>query len=168
MLSEAVKAQYDKAYQICVLQASVDGAFDELLLRHWFEAAWMHCAEMVGLVYPAQQIKEPIIIDDFGNFRLSYEPSSEVRIYDGYTLVMVLPPSLLRSRCDPALCCFCNLTAQYTVGQDVCELPPSFVQAVARLFTYMVENRGDVEMDENVLSKCGALAFLSGQLTYVL
>lgn len=166
MLSEAQNAQFEKAYQICLLQAASDGAFDPALLRHWFEAAWSKCAEMAGFVYPARQVSEPIVVDDVGNFQLSFRPSSEVRIYDGYTLVMVLPPSLRRSRRDPGLCCFCNLKAQYTVGADLCEVSPQFIQAVARLFTYLVENRGDVEMDGNVLTKSGALTFLD--VTYVM
>jgi len=42
------------------------------------------------------------------------------------------------------------------------------VQAVLRLFTYMCENRGDVEMDPEILSTSGANAFLSPQLTYLM
>jgi len=160
----------NEAFALCKLQAAVDDAFPDEVLRHWFEAAWDLCAEMIGLVFPAVSFVEPIRLDSEGRFTLSHRPSSEVRIYAGYTLVVILPPSLERSHCDRSLCCHCNLTAHYTVGSDdpCAALPPRFIQAVARLFTYMVENRGDVPLDDQVLGKCGALRFLSPDLTYVL
>jgi len=159
---------FEQAYEICKLQASVDGAFPELLMRHWFQASWDLCAAMIGLVYPRREIQEPIIVDNCGNFQLSFRPSSDVEIFDGYTLIMTLPPSLKRSWCDPALCCLCKPVARYTVGEDICELSPRFVQAVARVFAYIVENRGDTELDDQVLGKCGALRFLSPDLAFVM
>jgi hypothetical protein len=160
--------EMNQAYELCKLQAQVDGAFPEELLQFWFKAAWDLCADMVGLV-PAQRIeREPICIDECGNFTLNFQPSSPVQIFEGYTLVATLPPNLQRSRCTPALCCLCHPYASYTVGQDFCELPPRFVQAVARVFAYIVENRGDTEKDEFVLRKSGAFAFLAPDLTYVM
>ena len=170
MLTAAEQSQVDHVYSLCKMQAVVDGAFPEDLLRHWFESAWDVCANMVGLIFPARLIMEPIHLDHCGNFTLSHPPAGEVRIYDGYTLLMILPPSLQRSRCDPSLCCFCNLRAHYMIGSnDPCHaISPRFAQAVARLFTYMVENRGDTELDDHVLSKCGAMRFLADDVEYVL
>jgi len=169
MLTASQQAQVDQAFALCKMQASTDEAFPDELLRHWFEAAWNLCAEMVGLVFPARAVVEPICLDRCGNFTLSDQPSGDVRIYDGYTLIMILPPSLQRNRCQPSLCCYCNLSAHYTVGNDdPCDaIPPRFIQAVARLFTYMVENRGDTELNDQILGKCGALCFLSPDLDYV-
>jgi hypothetical protein len=168
VLTNDAKDHIADAFAIAKLQAQCDGAFPEPLLRHWFEAAWQHCAEMVGFVYPAQEVREPISLRLDGSFTISHRPTGPVRIFAGYTLLMTLPPSLERTWCDPSLCCHCNLFAQYMIGEDTCNISPSFVQAVARLFTYMVENRGDVEMDREILAKCGALTFLSGGLTYAL
>ena len=164
-----VQDQINQAYEVCKAQAAVDGAFPESLMRHWFEASWDLCAGMVGLIFPPQEISELIVIDHCGNFSLSHQPAGEVRIFAGYRLIMVLPPSLKRSRCDPGLCCFCHLSARYMIGAlDPCApIPPRFVQAVARLFTYIAENRGDTELDDQILGKCGALRFLSDDLTYV-
>lgn len=158
---------YEEAFELCKLQASVDGAFPDALLRFWFQSAWDLCASMIGFVYPAREVQEPICPDECGNFTISYQPSSVVQIFSGYSLVATFPPNLRRTRCDPALCCYCNLVAKYTVGEETCELPPRFLQAVARLFTYICENRGDTELDEAVLGKCGAKLFLSPDLTYV-
>jgi len=170
MLDDAMQERINNAFALCKLQAAADESFPDELLRHWFEAAWSLCAQMVGLVYPSQEIVEPIALDRRGAFTLSHQPSGCVRIYDGYTLLMTLPPSLVRTHCDPSLCCRCDLSAHYMIGsEDPCaDISPRFVQAVARLFTYMVENRGDVPLDENILGKCGALRFLSPDLTYVL
>jgi len=161
--------QVESAYAICKWQAATDGAFPDDLTKHWFEAAWQKCAEMVGLIFPPLEVKEPIRLDRWGRFWLTHRPSSEVKIFAGYTLIAILPPSLQRSHCDPSLCCHCNLMAHYLVGStDPCHvITPSFVQAVARLFTYLVENRGDVPMDDDVLSKCGAMTFLADQATFV-
>ena len=167
MLSGFSDEQIANAYAICKMQASVDGAFAEPLLQHKFAAAWELCAAMVDME-PAQEIMEKICIDECGNFRLSRQPTSDVQIYDRYTLVATFPPSLQRSRCDPALCCYCNLTAKYMIGESRCDIPSRFIQAVARLFDYMIENAGDTELDPQILGKCGALAFLSPDLTYVL
>lgn len=169
MLTDTTQNQIDLAFEICKMQASTDDAFPDALLRHWFEAAWDLCAAMVGLVYPPREVSDRIVLDHHGNFALSHKPSGDVRIYAGYTLIAILPPSLVRTRCDPSLCCFCNLTARYMVGtDDPCgAISPRFVQAVARLFTFMVENRGDVQMDDQILGKSGALRFLSPDLLYV-
>lgn len=159
---------YASIYALCRLQASTDGAFDESLMLMWFRAAWDQCAAMTGLVWPPQQIREPICINPVdGSFRLSHRPSSEVRIYDGYRLVAILPPSLLRNRCTPSLCCLCHPTAHYTIGSLTCELPSGFVMAVVRLFAFLVENRGDTQLDEHTLAKCGALTFLQSDVLYV-
>lgn len=162
--------QFLEAYEICKLQAAADGAFSEPLMQHWFKAAWDLCAGMIGHVYPPQQITERVTILSSGSFRLSHQPTSDVRLYAGATLVAVLPPSLQMSDrwlCRPSLCCYCDLLAQYDIGEETCEISPRFLQAVARLFAYMVENRGDVELDREVLAKCGALAWLGPDLTYV-
>lgn len=165
---------YLKAFEICKLQASADGAFPDVLLEHWFKASWDLCVSMVGYVGPAQAITEKVIIRQDGSFRLSHRPTSEIKLYNGATLVAVFPPSLEMSDrwlCRPSLCCYCDLIAQYRIGDDdPCkdEMSPRFVQAVARLFTYICENRGDVELDDQVLGKCGAKAFLGADLAYVL
>lgn len=158
--------QIAEAFEICKLQASVDDTFDERLMRNWFQAAWDLCAEMIGLM-PPTQIEEPIIIRMDGSFVLSHVPTSPVQIYDRYRLVMTLPPTLERSFCDPSLCCLCNLWVRYMIGQETCEVPARFIQAVARVFAYIVENRGDSELDREVLAKCGALTFLGPDLEYV-
>jgi|SRR5215475_2294881 len=158
--------QIEQAFELCKLHASVDGAFDEKLLRHWFEAAWDLCATFIGLT-PPTAIEERVIIRADGSFVLSHQPTGNVRFYSGYRLVTVLPPTLERSRCDPALCCFCDLTAKYMTGWATCEVPPRFVQAVARVFAYIIENRGDSELDDQILGKSGALRFLSPDLQFV-
>jgi hypothetical protein len=161
--------ELEEAYEFCLLQANIDGAFDERLTWRMFQAAWDLCAAYVGLVWPAREIEERISINPIdGSFTLSHIPTSNVKLYSNFRLVAVLPPTLVRDCCDPHLCCFCALRAIYTVGEDLCEVPPRFLQAVARLFTYMIENRGDSELDDQVLSKCGAKAFLGPDLTYVL
>lgn len=163
--------QIEEAFELCKLQAATDDAFDEKLLRFWFRSAWDLCAAMSGWI-PRQEIEERIIIDDRGGFQLSYQPTSDVRIYSNYKLVAVIPPSLKMAPCDPGLCCFCDLIAKYTIGTgEPCEIPPRFLQAVARLFAYMVENRGDAETvglsQLGILQKSGALWFLP-DVTYVL
>jgi len=175
------------AYEIAKLQAATDGAFDEKLLRHWFEAAWDLCAAMVGLVFPPLPVDEMVTVAPDGAILLSAPPAGDVRFFSGPNLVAVLPPnspcfgprpgglfddeSGVGLRC-PDLCCFCNVRAIYTtdggLGIECDEVPPWFVQAVARLFVYIAENRGDTEMDERVLAKCGAKAFLAPYLTYAL
>lgn len=161
--------QIAEAFALCKLQAASDGAFPDELLKHWFEAAWSLCAGMVEMVFPAQQIVEPIQIDHRGRFGLSHQPAGDVRIFDGYTLLAVLPPNLQRTWCDPSFCCRCNLTAHYTIGtDDPCEaISPRFIQAVARVFTYLVQNRGDVPLDPDILTKSGAMLFLSSEILYV-
>lgn len=168
-MSAAQQTERDEiahAYAICKAQASVDGAFDEILLQHWFEAAWDICASMVDLT-PEQDIIEPICIRDDGSFTLRYRPTSEVKIYDGYTLVTTLPRSLIRDRCQPPLCCLCHPKAHYRIGNFSCQLPPRFIQAVARVFAFICENRGDTQLDPATLGKCGALTFLMPDLTFV-
>src|SRR5262245_46759534 len=175
------------AYEIAKLQAATAGAFDEKLLRHWFEAAWDLCAAMVGLVFPPLPVDEMVTVAPAGALLLSAPPPGAVRFCSAPDLVAVLPPnspcvgprpgglfddeSGVGLRC-PDLCCFCNVRAIYTtdggLGIECDEGPPWFVQAVARLFVYIAENRGDTEMDERVLAKCGAKAFLAPYLTYAL
>ena len=157
-----INREIDQAYKICLLQAQVDGAFDEALTRHWFEAAWELCATMIDLI-PEQQIREPLSVNSCGNYELSHRPNGSVEIFDGYKLIVVLPRPLERSiSCAPWLCCLCHPYARYHIGSGIsCDgISPGFIQAVARVFTYIVENRGDSELDPGVLSKCGALAFL--------
>jgi hypothetical protein len=172
MNDQQLQDQVKDAYELCKLQAAVDGAFDEKLLWFWFRSAWDLCEQMIGLT-PIQEIEERIIIDDRGGFALSHRPTSDIRIYSNYKLVAVIPPSMKMSPCDPGLCCFCDLIAKYTIGNmPPCELPPRFVQAVARLFAYMVENRGDSETvglaKTGVLAKSGALEFLMPDVAFVL
>lgn len=160
----------EQLYELCKAQAAVDGAFAEPLMRAWFSAAFELCADMAGLVYPARQIREPLFVNRFGNYVLSQRPSGPVEIFEGYRLITVLPRPLDRViSCFPSLCCLCHPFARYSVGQDLpcAAFSPRFVQAVARLFTYIVENRGDSELDREVLAKCGALTFLGPELQYV-
>lgn len=160
----------EQMYELAKMQAQTDGAFSEELTRAWFDAAFDICAEMIGFS-PAQQIREPLFIDLQGNFVLSHRPSSTVEIFEGYKLITILPRPLDRkiSCCATYLCCLCHPYARYTVGQEVgCGgFSPRFVQAVCRVFTYILENRGDSELDREVLAKCGALTFLGPELQYV-
>lgn len=156
----------DQAYAIAKEQANVNGEFSDTLTRSWFDAAWDLCAQMTGFVWPPVEIRELVTIRDDGSFRLSYRPSSAVSLYSGYLLVATLPRSLERSRCMPALCCYCNLQARYWVGEDACTLPPRFVQAVSRVFAFLVNHRGD-DGDEHILAKSGAMSFLSPDVAYV-
>jgi len=164
--------QIEAAYRICKLQAAAEGTFDETLMRHWFSSAWDLCAQMIGLE-PPQEIKEPICIDDNGGFTLSRRPTSDVEIFDGYTLIAVLPRTLERTRCDPALCCLCHPYARYMIGAETCEVPERFIQAVARVFAYIVENRGDsllpgTSTPGQILTESGAIGFLRPDLTFVM
>jgi hypothetical protein len=165
--------EIEAAYQIVKLHAAVDGAFVEPLMRHWFEAAWAICADFTDFIYPPQQISETVPVDEnTGQVRLSHEPSGPVKVFSGARYIMTLPKDSrvfggpIPSPMD--LCCFCNLMVQYQVGEEgECgRVPASFVQAVARVFAYIVENRGDVEMDPQILSKSGAIAFLD--VVYIL
>jgi hypothetical protein len=191
LMDDRATAVFESAYQIAVLQAAVDGAIDERLLRQWFEAAWELCAAMIGFEFPQRTEQEQVEVSPRGTVRLSRRPSGPVKLYAGGTLVATLPPSSalignprlpnpytgIGERagewnlvCSTSLCCYCNLVAIYPVGSsDPCTgMPATFLQAVARLFAYMCENRGDVEMDESILSKSGAKAFLSPQITYLM
>lgn len=166
MLAGFPPQQLQSAFDFCKANASVDGAFPDALLRSYFDAAWQLCAEMIGYEPPGQ-IQERIQIDDRGLFRLSRMPTGPVEVFAGYTRVAVLTsPFKGMGPCDPSLCCFCDLTVRYPVGSASCEISPRFLMAVARLFAYLVENRGDSEMDEQVLAKSGAKAFLAPDLTY--
>jgi len=182
----------ESAYQIARAQAALDGAIEEILVRHWFEASWELCAAMIGATGAGGDVTEPVEVGPRGTVRLSQRPTGPVRLFSCGQLVATLPPgSLLLAgtpslpnpykgfgegwgnwllTCSTSLCCYCDLTAVYsTRSRDPCAvLPATFVQAVARLFTYICENRGDVEMDESIISKSGAKAFLAPQLTYVL
>jgi len=183
----------DEAFELAKLQAATDGAIDERLLRHWFEAAWALCAVAIGLDYPQRNVTEQVEVQGNGAVRLSRTPTGPVRLYSCGVLVAALPPTsplILTSApnlpnpyrgfgefstdasalCLPSLCCHCDLTASYPVGSsDPCgESDATFVQAVLRVFTYICENRGDVELDPDVLSRSGANAFLAHQLTYLM
>jgi hypothetical protein len=159
--------QVEQAYQLCKLHASADGAFDETLMRQWFNACWALCATMVDLT-PPQEIEEKITINPAdGSFILSHVPTSDVQVFDKYQLVAVIRRDLVRQPCAN-LCCLCDPWVKYMIGQETCEVSPMFIQAVMRLFAYQVENRGDSELDREVLAKCGALTFLMPDLTYVL
>lgn len=166
--NDAPKEIVEQAFELAKAQASVDGAFSDALLMNWFRSAWDLCASMVGFTFPPQEITETIWLNERGRFHLTYRPTSEVKLWSGGTLLAVLPPSLDRSCCMPSLCCYCDLRAQYWIGEDTCEIPPRFLQAVARLFTYIAENRGDTELDPHVLMRCGAFAFLAPDVTYAL
>lgn len=159
--------EIDAAYQIAKLHAATDGAFDERLMRHWFDAAWEVCADFSNFIYPPQQVREVVTPHpETGEIKLSHEPSGPVQIYSGARFIGTLPANswafggTLPSRLD--LCCLCDLTVIYTVGEEgECgRIPATFVQAVARVFAYLAENRGDVERDPFILSKSGAMAFL--------
>jgi hypothetical protein len=177
MLNTAVKVdpqkEIDAAYQIVKLHAATDGAFHETLMRHWFEAAWAACADFTGFIYPPQQVRESVMCDEFtGQIKLSGEPSGPVKIYAGAQYIGTLPGNARvfgGSAPSPMdLCCYCNLMVEYQVGEagECGRVPASFVQAVARVFAYICENRGDVEMDPQILSKSGAIAFLD--VVYIL
>lgn len=183
---------FEDAYEIAKLHAATDGAFDERLMRHWFDAAWQLCSEAIGLDYPARQVNETVPVNADGTVSLTGKPTGDVKLYANGSLVAVLPPNAptltghrdlpnpyanpsddwsWRLRCSPSLCCYCYLQAVYDVGQrlDPCrdQFSPTFVQAVARLFAYMVENRGDVKVDDQVLTNSGAKGFLASHMTYI-
>jgi hypothetical protein len=175
----------DQAYDLAKLHAATENSFAEPLMRQWFEAAWAVCADAIGLVYPARQVTESVAVLPNGTVKLSAEPSSDVKLYAGYMLVAVLPPNApelsghrnlpnpfadddTSITCSVSLCCYCNLTAVYSVGScNLCDLSPAFVQAVCQLFAYMCENRGDVKMDDQILTRSGAKGFLASRMTYV-
>jgi hypothetical protein len=148
---------------------------------------------MIDFQYPPRQTREVVHQRSDGSIRLLHSPTSEVKFYAGPDLVAVLPPNSpcfeygrarersatddlifgtdLREGCNrcPDLCCYCgDVIAVYTYGDAGCTISPRFVQAVARLFTYIAENRGDVELDDQVLKKSGAFAFLGPNLTFAL
>lgn len=162
------------AYAIAKEHAVVEGAFSERLMRHWFEAAWGMCAESVGLIFPSQRIDEWVAVNPItGGIPLSYPPTSDVELYLGARRVALLKPSAPclngMGSCWDVPCCERALRAIYWAGEDFNgAVPPRFLQAVCRLFTYICENRGDVPLDEAVLGKSGAKAFLNPDLTYVL
>jgi hypothetical protein len=167
------------AYAFAKVHAAVDGAFPESLTWGWFSASWQLCADHIGLVYPAREIREEVHVDPrTGVIHLSHEPTGAVQFFAGGRLVATLPPNspcfgperYRHTLCCPALCCYCgSLRAHYQAGEDFgCgEVPPGFVMAVARVFAYVAENRGDVGQEPNILGRCGALAFLSSRTTYV-
>jgi hypothetical protein len=169
-------AQIAKAYQIAKLHAAVDGAFPETLMQFWYESCWELCARHAGLVYPSEQIVEPVTIDEDGTIVLSRPPNGQVQFSSNGQIIATLPPDSPcftpgnhARMCCPTLCCACNVRAHYSTGLGCSEeIPPSFLMAVARLFAYQCENRGDAELDEHVLGKCGAKTFLSPFLVYVL
>jgi hypothetical protein len=166
-----------EAFAVCKQHAALDGAFSEALMLFWFNACWERCAEQVGLIYPPREIREDVQIDPrTGAIRLSHEPSSAVQFFAGGRLVATLAPNSpcfgphRHWLCCPNLCCYCGcLRAVYMVGQDFgCDgVPSSFVMAVARLFAYTCENRGDVQHEGAVLAKSGALTFLSAGTKFV-
>jgi hypothetical protein len=74
-------------YALCKLQASVDGAFPDALMRHWFDAAWDLCAVMIDFHYPPQQTRETVHQRLNGTIRLLHTPTSDVKFYVGPDLV---------------------------------------------------------------------------------
>jgi hypothetical protein len=165
------------AYQFCKEHAAVDNAYSEPTTWQWFNAAWDLCANHIGLIYPPMQIREDVQIDPrTGAIRLSYEPSSAVNFFADGRLVASLPPNSPCFGPDryalqcPSLCCYGCARAVYTVGEDFgCNnIPAWFVQAVAQVFAFLAENRGDVQREPQLLARCGALSFLSVRTLYVL
>ena len=174
MLTKFDDDPFEQTYAFCKEHAMVEGAFSERLTRQWFNAAWALCAEHIGFIYPARTITEMVPVNqEYGTIALSYRPSSPVTLKDGYRVVTILPPNapcITGEGGCPEVCCFCWLHATYTVGEDLgCDgVPPRFVQAVAQLFAYIVENRGDTAMQPYLLYQSGAHAFLAPEVTYVL
>jgi len=162
------------AYALAKEHAVVEGAFSETLMRHWFEASWALCAAATGLIFPSQRIDEWVAVDPITGFiPLSYPPTSTVEIYAGARKVAVLAPSAPcltgQGSCWDVPCCEQQLRAIYWTGEDFNgAVPPLFLQAVLRVFTFICENRGEVQLDEAILGKSGAKAFLSSRLPYVL
>lgn len=163
-----------EAYAIAKEHAVVEGAFSERLLKAWFDAAWCLCSAQVGLIFPEQKIDEWVTMDPMTGFiRLTYPPSSSVDLYVGARRVAVLSPAAPcltgTGSCWEVPCCEQSLRAIYTTGEDFNgAVPPCFLQAVCRVFTYICENRGEVPMDEALLGKSGAKAFLNADMAYVL
>lgn len=182
-----------KCFEICKLHASTDGAFDDKLTVHWFQAAFDLCADFAGLIYPPRKIRESVVMDYRGRIHLSHPPSSKVQFVRGPNLVAELPPDspclqgapnncgyysdpLIwgydRSCCPAALCeCMGSpITAIYWTGSIDCndEFPAMFVQAVARVFAFICENRGDTQLNELTLQRCNAMTFLQRYVTFVL
>lgn len=167
MLAGFPPQQLQSAFDFCKANASIDGAFSDELLKHYFNAAWQLCAAMVGFEPPGE-VQERIQIDVNGFFQLSRRPTGPVEVFAGYTRVAVLnPPFLGMGPCDPSLCCFCDLMVRYPVGSATCEISPTFMLAVAKVFAHLIEHRGDDDMDDRILTRSGAMSFLAN-ITYVL
>lgn len=148
-------------YEVAKANAVTDGAFPELLLEHYFLAAFDRVLSFCGTSYPQRTIREPVgVIPYDGWIVLSQPVTGMVRFWNGTTVLALLPAVRGRVRATSILCCQCCLAAEYEIGVDICSLPPATGHAIVRLFTYMVENRGDGGADEGSLSKSGAKDFL--------
>lgn len=160
-------ADLDGAFEIVRLNAATDG-LPPRLERAWFDAAFARCAQQVGLEIPARQYREEVVMRGDGTVQLAHTPTSPVQFYSGPALLATVPGGSRVIRLAVALCCYGCVTARYTYGVNVCDLDPLFLEAVARLFAYICENRGDTGADPNLIQQSGAAAFLQAGTTYVL
>ena len=97
-----------------------------------------------------------------GTIRLEHAPTSDVKLTSGASLVALVPQPDGRDidQRHRGWCCYCHLQAHYTIGHCVEPelLPPDIKQAVCRVLTYMVENRGE-EDQRRMMSRSGAIVF---------
>lgn len=165
------KPQSDSLYDLCLLQADTAGAFDEKLLRHWYEAAVLKVLQFIARTGPVQNITETVVVRGDGTIRLNNTPSSDVKLTSGASLVALVPQPAGRDIDERhrGWCCYCHLQAHYTVGycDDPETMPPDIKQAVCRVFTYMVENRGE-EDRRRMMTASGAIDFLRPYLATAL
>lgn len=165
--SAKTRAALNDAYRLAKQHANVSLNFADDLTWFWYEAALERCADYVGWLIGERDVAEVVEIKPDGLIRLSLQPSSDVEFWSGPSRIAVEPATGRYVKATSILCCQCCLSARYTAGIDVCELPASFLMGVARLFVYIAENRGEVEMDENVLGRSGAKSFLVPYTTFV-
>lgn len=164
------KPNDDSLFDLCKLQSDTAGAFDDALLRHWYEAALLKVLQFIGRNGPVEQVTEPVMLKGDGSIQLSKRPSSDVRLTSGASVVATVPmPDSRLLPCNRDLCCYCHLVAHYSTGYDndpAC-LPADIKQAVCRVFTWIVENRGD-ETQTEVIKNSGAKSFLMPYLATAL
>lgn len=167
----------DPLFALCKLQAATDGAFPEALLAHFYQVALTHCARYVGWGDGrVEQVRERVQADPFnGSLTLTRRPDTEVLLTSGPQFVAVIPKEQVHGRMIDGCgewCCYCWLTASYSVGRDICDpccRGPEFDQAVMRVFAFLVEHRGDETAGGNeIVSRSGAITFLRPYLTTIL
>lgn len=165
------KPPSDSLFDLCKLQADTAGAFEDALLRHWYEAAVLKVLTFIDRRGPVQNISEQVVVRGDGTIRLKHVPTSDVKLMSGASLIAVVPQPAGRDIDERhrGWCCYCHLMAHYTIGHcdDPDSLDADIKQAVCRVFTYMVENRGE-EDRRRMMTASGAIDFLRPYLSTAL